>query len=110
MTNLEFTNPTSTPLAIVGGVGTSSDGSSLVSPTTTGSIILNALSQGTGAIVSVSGSGSFNPTTDPVIVGSIQANAITPNAIAANAITAAKIAPDALIEIRKDPRPTIDAS
>jgi hypothetical protein len=110
MTNLEFTNPTSTPLAIVGGVGTSSDGSSLVSSTTTGSIILNALSQGTGAIVSVSGSGSFNPATDPVIVGSIQANAITPSAIAANAITAAKIAPDALIEIRKDPRPTIDAS
>jgi hypothetical protein len=110
MTNLEFTNPTSTPLAIVGGVGTSSDGSSLVSSTTTGSIILNALSQGTGAIVSVSGSGSFNPATDPVIVGSIQANAITPSAIAANAITAAKIAPDALTEIRKDPRPTIETN
>jgi hypothetical protein len=110
MSNLEFDNPSSTTLAVVGGVGTSADGSSLVSSTTTGSIILNALSQGTGAIVSVSGSGSFNPTTDPVIVGSIQANAITPNAIAANAITAAKIAPDALTEIRKDPRPTIDTN
>jgi hypothetical protein len=110
MSNLEFNNPSSTTLAVVGGVGTSSDGSSLVSPTTTGSIVLNALSQGTGAIVSVSGSGSFNPATDPVIVGSIQANAITPTAIAANAITAAKIAPDALTEIRKDPRPTIDTN
>jgi hypothetical protein len=110
MSNLEFDNPSSTTLAVVGGVGTSADGSSLVSSTTTGSIILNALSQGTGAIVSVSGSGSFNPATDPVIVGSIQANAITPNAIAANAITAAKIAPDALTEIRKDPRPTIETN
>jgi hypothetical protein len=110
MSNLEFDNPSSTTLAVVGGVGVSDDGSSLVSSTTTGSIILNALSQGTGAIVSVSGSGSFNPATDPVIVGSIANSAITPNAIAANAITAAKIAPDALTEIRKDPRPTIETN
>lgn len=51
----------------------------------------------TGALANApSGGGSFDPATDPVIVGSIQANAITANAIANSAITDAKIASNAI--------------
>jgi hypothetical protein len=105
MTNLEFTNPTSTPLAIVGGVGTSSDGSSLVSSTTTGSIILNALSQGTGAIVSVSGGGGATPAdiwgySGGRTITGMSAGAITAAAIATDAIDADAIAADAITEIQ----------
>lgn len=47
--NIEFDNTSSTTLFIVGGNGRSSDGSNFVASTTTGSIVPNALAQGTGA-------------------------------------------------------------
>lgn len=55
--NLEIDNISSTVLQIVGGIGRSSDGSSLVSSTTTGAVILNAVSQGTGALITTGGGG-----------------------------------------------------
>lgn len=52
---LEFDNTSTTQLLVVGGIGMSADGSNPIS-TTSNSIILNAVSQGNGAIVPV-GSG-----------------------------------------------------
>lgn len=59
--NLEIDNISFIALQVVGGIGRSADGSSLVSSTTTGPVILNAVSQGTGAIVTTGGS-ALTPT------------------------------------------------
>ncbi len=55
--NLEFDNTSSTTLYIVGGNGRSADGSNFVASTTTGSIVPNALAQGTGAVIETGTSG-----------------------------------------------------
>lgn len=63
ISNLEFDNISSTQLKIVGGIGRSADGSDMIAAGS-GSIIPNAVSQGTGAEVSVSGSGGLTSAQD----------------------------------------------
>jgi hypothetical protein len=58
--------------------------------------VMNTLAAIASAVAVPSAGGSFNPATDPVIVGSIQSNVITASAIANNAITASSIGSDAI--------------
>jgi hypothetical protein len=100
--NLEFDNTGSVPLAIVGGVGRSADGTSVIA-SGSGSIALNALSQGTGAISSSSGGGGATAADiwahgTRTITGTT-ASAITAASIATDAIDADALATDAITEI-----------
>jgi hypothetical protein len=58
--------------------------------------VMNTLAAIASAVAVPSAGGSFNPATDPVIVGSIQSNVITASAIANNAITASSIGSNAI--------------
>jgi hypothetical protein len=58
--------------------------------------VMDMLAAIASAVAVPSAGGSFNPATDAVIVGSIQANAITASAIANNAITASSIGSNAI--------------
>jgi hypothetical protein len=48
--------------------------------------VMNMLAAIASAVAVPSAGGSFNPATDPVIVGSIQSNVITADALAADAV------------------------